>query len=52
MQIMGQLREGRRPVVPGKVQGAPAASLAAFLRLMRQCWSQDPSSRPAMSAVA
>ena len=52
VQIMGQLREGRRPDVPGQAQGAPAASLAAFVLLMQQCWAQESSSRPAMSAVA
>ena len=52
VQIMAQLRSARRPDVPGQVQGAPGASLAAFVRLMRQCWSQEPASRPAMSAVA
>ena len=49
---MGQLRAGERPDVPGQVQGAPSASLAAFVRLMRRCWAQDPAARPAMSAVA
>lgn len=47
---------GKRPAIPprGELPGPDTASwqgLAAYCRLMSDCWSQDPAARPSFDDI-
>jgi hypothetical protein len=50
-QMMGATTRGERPQIPNDETSETGDSPKGWIELIKECWQQEPLSRPAMSLV-